>query len=402
MNVYLINPINKECELKLSQFNLIDLTEVKPDNHLHMFNVDFSYRKTKFGIELSEFELQLYLKHYMAWRYFSHTEEPYCLIIENIASVIQSGESILEVISNFSNDCDVFFPYNGLKRATRPPQITYLLGYRWGIDAYFISQNAARIFLETTTIKQPIDEEIFEMFKLGRINIYYEDTNLFCWGTDDIYRADRNETIKKAILDLDVWGENDKSRARNLIKTTFELASHAGCEFFLSDGTLLGHIRHGQIMQWDDDIDISLNIENLNVFLKAIEVERSLEICKRYWGVNRILYFKIWDASGTEIPNKKYKFPFMDVWLYKIDGETLLYNYGARYPISIIFPLQSVSFEQSSAFVPVEPLSYLDIKYRSWRDTIQVFPLSHRTETRKFIPLKAEIETDSFGRIVTR
>jgi len=257
---------------------------------MHQISVDTSYRKEKLGIELSKLEVKLYLKHYMAWKYFSETEDPYCLIIENIKSICQPAEYIMDLLSKLEKDCDIFFPYNGLRRATQALQITYLVGFRWGIDAYFISQNAARIFLNTNLIKQPLEDEIFELFRLGKLNIYYEDTNLFRYGSDEIYKSDRNKTIKKAILKLNVWSKNDKVRARNLIKSAFEIASRARCDIFLSDGTLLGHIRHGQIMHWDDDIDVSLNIENLDVFLQAVKDEGSLNVCKRYWGSNRVLY----------------------------------------------------------------------------------------------------------------
>jgi len=66
MNIYLINSISKECRRKLSQCNLVDFSDINSENLLSTLNVDFLYRKNKFGIKLSEFELDLYLKHYIA------------------------------------------------------------------------------------------------------------------------------------------------------------------------------------------------------------------------------------------------------------------------------------------------------------------------------------------------
>jgi GR25 family glycosyltransferase involved in LPS biosynthesis len=400
MNIYLINSINKECRQKLYQFNLIYLTNINHEKVLNILNIDFLYRVKKVGIKLSEFELSLYFKHYIAWKYFQETNDPYCLIIENIDNVIQKGEYILNIINEFPNDCDIFFPYDGLKRATKDYQITYTMGYRWGMDAYFLNQKAAKILLKTNTIKQTVEDEIFELWKLEKLNIYYEDAGLFDYGSDYMYKANRNKTILKTILELNLWDESDKKKVRRLIKTVFDLALEAGIELFISHGTLLGYVRHGQIMEWDDDIDFSLDIEDLDIFLKAVEKTPDLNICKWYWGTDRALYYKIWDDSGVEIPKRSYKFPFIDIWLYKKENQILTYNYGTKYPLSIIFPLQSTFFEHSLTNVPFDPLGYLDIKYKNWRNTIKVFSLRHKTEMNELIPLIAEIKTNPDGSII--
>jgi GR25 family glycosyltransferase involved in LPS biosynthesis len=400
MNIYLINSINEECKQKLCQFNLIDLTNINREKVLSTLNIDFLYRENKFGIKLSEFELSLYLKHYIAWKHFKETEDAYCLIVENIDNVIQKGECILNIINEFPNDCDIFFPYDGSKRAIKNYQITYTMGYRWGMDAYFLNQNASKILLKTNTIKQTVEDEIFGLGGKDKLNIYYEDTGLFNYGSDMIYKTDRNKTILKTISELKLWDENDKKKVRRLIKPIFGLALDAGIELFISHGTLLAYIRHGKIMGWDDDIDISLNIKDLDIFLKAVEKKPALNICKWYWGTDGALYYKIWDDSGVGIPQRSYKFPFIDIWLYKKESNALIYNYGTKYSLATIFPLQSVVFEQSLINIPFDPLNYLDTKYKDWRNTIKVFPLRHKTERNELIPLAAKIKTNSDGRII--
>jgi hypothetical protein len=361
-------------------------------------SVDFSYRIKKLGIQLSELELLLYLKHYMAWQHFNNTKDPYCLIIENIDKVIESGEQIINRIKSFSQDCDIFFPYDGFNRKTKSYQITYSLGFRWGTDAYFLSRNGAKILLNSNVIKQNIEDEIMELGRLERLNMYYEDTYIFKYGTDTIYKTDRNEIIAKTILALNIWDENDKIKTRNLVWTIFNITLKEGIELFLSDGTLLGYVRHGQIMGWDDDIDFSMNMDDLGILLNAVEKIAGLNICK--WYYKGQLYYKIWDNSGIKIPNRIYKFPFIDIWLYKKEKNMLVYNYGDKYSFSIIFPLKPVFFEGVLSHIPFDPLSYLDLKYKDWRSCIKVFPLRHKTEMYELIPLVAEIKTNTEGSII--
>ena len=48
----------------------------------------------------------------------------------------------------------------------------------------------------------------------------------------------------------------ERSLSASLLKEFVSFATSRGVRFFLADGAVLGLVRHGDIVPWDDDIDI--------------------------------------------------------------------------------------------------------------------------------------------------
>lgn len=89
--------------------------------------------------------------------------------------------------------------------------------------------------------------------------------------------------LKCRILGIPIVNESAKNSAKELskselrelqlvtldiLKTVVEFCNKHGLRYYLSEGSLLGAIRHGGFIPWDDDMDIAMPREDYEKFLK--------------------------------------------------------------------------------------------------------------------------------------
>lgn len=363
--------------------------------------IDNQYMISKYGFPISKTEALLFRAHYTAWEHFLQHHEPWCLVMESTTEINVSPTNLSDVVRKLPPSWDIFFPYSPLTSAARKefPE-PYLFGTWWGSYAYFLSKSGARRLASIAEIRQPVDEEIMYLHSQREIEAMVEEMSFFSRRENESIHRERKSNIESAILSYPAWTPAEKKIGSLLLQLLAEIAFGVNIDLVLDSGTLLGHIRHGSIMNWDDDIDLAINETDLDVFLNHASGDQRLNHRQFRWEANGCIYYKFWLNDGELIARHRHRFPYVDVWVYSVGNGIVKFRDGKVFKKEIFLPFQKVMFENTPMNIPALPLECLDVQYEDWKETIQIFPYSHKREGGYFYPLSMSIKVDEKGRMI--
>jgi hypothetical protein len=368
---------------------------------------DLLYLKEQYHLELSDLSVNLFLTYRNIWKEFLNSPEEYCLIKNENVQLTALHSDIEEELKTLPADWSILFPYD--KKGNQLDKIlnrelhwasSILLEFYLNSAVYLINKQGAAKLLNIKRIPQPVYEKITVLTEENTIAAYFRNMDWFKQSFSATLLQQRKDKTKNIILNFKAWDNQNRALVRKLLGIISDTAISNNIDLILHVGSLLGYIWYGEIIPWDDDVDIAIDERQIDNFLMTagkVPGIKWISLIEKHRGFT---YYKLWLDEGVAIPDREYKFPFIDLWLYKAEDQRIVFRNGQSFPNALQQPFKNIFFEGAAYKIPHNPLECLDSIYKRWRSWIRIDPWSHRLETVANFPLEMEIEVDQAGRIM--
>lgn len=191
--------------------------------------------------------------------------------------------------------------------------------------------------------------------------------------TDDVLIIPEKYKIKGVLLPF--MDEKTKIFGRNCLTYFSELLQQKKINGFLDYGSLLGLVRDGDIIPWDDDIDFTIiNEDSIKLKLLLLENKSSFpESNILDWSCNiledkngNIWYFSLNFQNKNDLQFREFEIAFSVRKFYKGHAIKMRNDYQSA-PELYFKNHEFIEFNSKKILVPFNHIDYLDFYYNNWR-----------------------------------
>jgi len=202
-----------------------------------------------------------------------------------------------------------------------------------------------------------------------------------------LFPLTNNQPFSNVWTDKNSMGETYQNTALNMLESSIKIMKKLDIDVIPIYGSLLGLVRHGGLIPWDDDIDITIPKDTLQLISDNEKEFNKHNIGVVVVDITIMKFIKLYALDEPMIPGSKWSWPFIDVFGYKIKDDNVIVDdccvpFKHTFKKDDIFPLKQSTFEHINVLIPNKSNEILNKMYKGWETTCISSSYNHRKEHR--------------------